>query len=296
MTAPAREPRISLPKAIGWSIAFVVLTLLLASLLGYGLALLLTGSNAAALAFLSGVGAGPMLLQAIVTLVCAGALTWLIGVRVLGLGRRDLRYEAVAPGVRGLGLGLLAGALAAGATLIISVAAGDAHWVPDAGGLAAYLERAGLTLAVLAPAALSEEIVFRGVPLVALAAAMGRGGAITAVAIPFALAHLLNPNLTALGVGNIALAGIFLGLAFYAPGGIWTAWGTHLGWNGLLACLDTPVSGVPFSIPLMDYRSGEPVWLTGGAFGPEGGLAATLALTLAIFLAARWAGRGREST
>ena len=100
-------------------------------------------------------------------------------------------------------------------------------------------------------------------PLVALAWVMGRGGAITAVAIPFALAHLLNPNLTALGVGNIALAGIFLGVMFYAPGGIWTATGAHLGWNGILACLDTPVSGLPFDLPLLDYRSGGPAWLTG---------------------------------
>jgi hypothetical protein len=148
---------------------------------------------------------------------------------------------------------------------------------------------------VLAPAALSEEVVFRGVPLVLLAAVLGRGTAIVAIAIPFALAHLFNPNLTPLGVGNIALAGVFLGLAFYAPGGLWTAWGAHLGWNGLLACLDTPVSGVPFDIPALDYRPGEPTWLTGGAFGPEGGLAATLALTLAIAAAVRWAGAGRGS-
>jgi len=171
------------------------------------------------------------------------------------------------------------------------VAAGDAAWVRDDGSLGEYLVRAALTLAVLAPAALSEEVIFRGVPLVLLAAAVGRGAGVTAVAVPFALAHLANPNLTALGVGNIALAGILLGLAFYAPGGIWTAWGVHLGWNGLLACLDTPVSGVPFDIPFLDYLAGAPVWLTGGAFGPEGGLAATVALTLAIPVAARWAGK-----
>jgi hypothetical protein len=45
--APSAAP-ISLLKAIGWSIAFVVLTLLLASLLGYGIALLLRRSQAGA--------------------------------------------------------------------------------------------------------------------------------------------------------------------------------------------------------------------------------------------------------
>jgi len=283
-------------KAIGWSIAFVVLTFLLASVLGYGIAVLVTGSNPEALAFLETIGPGAMLLQAVVMLACAALFTWLIGVRVLGLTRADLRYPEAGAGSRGFGLGLLAGALTAGAALLLGVAAGDARWVPDQGGAADYLEQAALTVLVLAPAALSEEVIFRGVPLVLLAFAMGRGAAITAVAVPFALAHLLNPNLTALGVGNIALAGIFLGLAFYAPGGIWTASGAHLGWNGVLACLDTPVSGVPFDIPLLDYRAGGPVWLTGGAFGPEGGLGATIALTLAIYVTARWARTGKGTT
>jgi hypothetical protein len=130
--------------------------------------------------------------------------------------------------------------------------------------------------------------------MVLLAGALGRGGAVLAIAILFALAHLANPNATPLGMGNIALAGIFLGLAFYAPGGIWTAFGAHLGWNSLLACLDTPVSGIPFDIPLLDYNAGSPAWLTGGKFGPEGGLAATIALTLAILVAARWATKSPE--
>ena len=291
MTGAPPAARVSLPKAIGWSIAFVVLTLLLASLLGYGIALLLRGSPAGALGLLGSLGPGAMLLQAGVTLGSAALLTWLIGVRVLGLRPADLRWAPLPRGLSGLAAGTLAGALAAGATLAISVAGGDAAWIRDDGTLGQYLSRAALTVGVLAPAALSEEVIFRGVPLVLLAARLGRGPAVAMIAIPFALAHLGNPNLTALGVGNIALAGIFLGLVFYAPGGLWTAWGAHLGWNGVLAALDTPVSGVPFDIPFLDYRAGAPSWLTGGAFGPEGGLAATLALAIAIPLAARWAAK-----
>ena len=291
MSARPRFERVSLAKAIGWSIAFVVLTLLVAALLASGLALLLRGSHAGALELLGSLSAGAMLLQAAVTLAAAAAFTWLIGFRALGLRPADLRWVAPSRGLPGLAGGLLAGALAAGATLAISVAAGDAAWLRDDGTLAQYIGRAALTVAVLAPAALSEEVIFRGVPLVLLAASLGRGPAVAAIAIPFALAHLGNPNLTALGVGNIALAGIFLGLAFYAPGGIWTAWGAHLGWNGVLAALDTPVSGVPFDIPFLDYSAGAPAWLTGGAFGPEGGLAATVALTAAILLAARRIGK-----
>jgi membrane protease YdiL (CAAX protease family) len=281
--------RYSLPKAIGWSIAFVVLTLLLAGLLAFGIAVLITGSVTGAVAWLESAGAGPLLLQSAVTLGATALFTWLIGMGGLGLTPADLRY-AVAHRGAGFAAGGLAGGLAAGTALAIAALVGGAEWTSDQGTVADYLMAAGTTALALAPAALSEEALFRGVPLVLLAGALGRGTAVVVVAIAFALAHFANPNVTMLGIGNIALAGVFLGLAFYAPGGIWTAWGVHLGWNAVLAALDTPVSGVPFRIPYLDYEPGDPAWLTGGAFGPEGGLSSTLALTIAVLVARRWAG------
>ncbi len=286
-SAHAGPGRVSPVKAIGWSIAFIVLTFLTAGLAGLGAAVLITGSQDAAVAWLTNLGPESMLLQAVVTLASAALFTWLIGVRWLRLTRRDLRYSTTQPAGRGFALGLLAGAVTAGLALLISVTAGQAVWVNDAGTLSGYLVQVVKTVAILAPAALAEEVLFRGVPLVLLAAAFGRGSAIVAISILFAMSHVTNPNATPLGLGNIALAGIFLSLAFYAPGGIWTAFGAHLGWNALLACLDTPVSGVPFEIPVLDYSAGSPAWLTGGSFGPEGGLAATLALTIAVVAAAR---------
>jgi uncharacterized protein len=292
LTATPSRGRLSLPKAIGWSVAFVVLTLLLASIVGLGMATLLTGSVKHGADWLQQVSPGPMLLQAVTTILASLFFTWLLGMRVLRLTPADLRWT-VSPRVSGYGVGVLGGCLVAGAALLLAVIVGSARWVPDAGTPPQYADSALKTVLVLAPSALGEELVFRGVPLVLLAAVIGRGSAVVAVAIAFALAHLSNPNVTALGLGNVALAGVLLGLAFYAPGGIWTAAGVHRGWNALLACLDTPVSGVPFRIPLLDYRPGGPVWLTGGGFGPEGGLAATVAMTLGIVVARRWAGKDR---
>jgi hypothetical protein len=283
-----KTPRL---KAIGWSIAFIVLTLVSSILIGVGFAFLLTGSWESAVQWLGGVGPGPILLQAAVTLASAALFTWLIGARVADMTLRDLRYQTKEPPRRGLGTGLVVGGLTATSALLISVTLGGAAWVSDAGGIGDYLLQAGKTVAVLAPAALTEEVIFRGVPMVLLASALGRGAAVVLTAVGFALAHVGNPNLTALGLGNIAMAGVFLGVCFYAPGGIWTAWGAHLGWNAVLACLDTPVSGVPFRIPFLDYHAGSPAWLTGGSFGPEGGLAATIALTAAILVAVSWAGK-----
>jgi membrane protease YdiL (CAAX protease family) len=289
LTRTSSSGRVGFLKAIAWSIAFIVLTLVLAGALGFAAALLVERSPTAAAAWLMAAGPESMLLQAGATLASAAFWTWLIGFRVLGLSLRDLRYARRERGLSGFGFGLLAGALTAAVALIISAVVGGAEWVRDSGTVLDYLTQAVKTVIVLAPAALSEEVVFRGVPLVLLAATMGRGAAVVAVAVLFAFAHLANPNVTTLGLGNIAMAGIFLGLAFYAPGGIWTAFGAHLGWNAMLACLDAPVSGLPFRIPLLDYHSGGPAWLTGGAFGPEGGLAATAALTAAIVVVHRWA-------
>jgi hypothetical protein len=74
---------------------------------------------------------------------------------------------------------------------------------------------------------------------------------------------------------------------FYLPGGLWTATGAHLGWNATLAALAAPVSGLPFTVPWLDYQPGTPEWLNGGGFGPEGGLTATAVLTAGTILAAR---------
>jgi membrane protease YdiL (CAAX protease family) len=290
-SVPAGPGRVSPAKAIGWSIAFLVLTFLTAGLVGLGAAVLLTGSTTAGAVWLMALSPGSMVMQAAATLASTALFTWLIGFRILRLTRWDLRYLTGHSGRSGFALGLLAGALTAGTALLISVVVGHAGWVDDAGTLGDYVRESLKTIAILAPAALAEEALFRGVPMVLLAAAFGRGSAVVGISVLFALAHVPNPNATPLGLGNIALAGVFLGLAFYAPGGIWTAFGAHLGWNSLLACLDTPVSGVPFDIPLLDYNAGNPAWLTGGTFGPEGGLAATIALTLAIIVAARWAAK-----
>jgi hypothetical protein len=98
---------------------------------------------------------------------------------------------------------------------------------------------------------------------------------------------LFNPNPTALAISNITLAGVFLGAVFYMQGGIWAAWAAHLGWNATLALLDAPVSGLPFTIPLINYEPGGPQWLTGGGFGPEGGALASVAIIVATVIAWR---------
>lgn len=279
-------------KAIGWTVAFMLLGMSASGTIMALWALVRYGSVADGLIRALANGPEQILLAGTSQILGFAFATWVIGFRVLRLGRRDLRWGPARIGLPGFAKGLTIGAAAAGLAMLGAVLLAHSHWTPDDGGLKDYVTQVGKTFLVLAPAALSEEIMFRGLPLVLIAAALGRGTALVLVSgLVFALFHTLNPGATPLGLGNIALAGIFLGVAFYAPGGLWTAFGAHLGWNATLAALDAPVSGLPFDIPLLNYCPGDPAWLSGGRFGPEGGLMATLSITLALLVTMRWARR-----
>ncbi len=230
---------------------------------------------------------GPLLIQSVVGTLVFGGLTWLIGRRALRLSRAELGWTSARVGLPGflkgfgLALGLAVAAQAAGL-------AAHSAWRLDGGGFGSYLARLALLAGLLLPAALMEELAFRGAAIAGMARGVGRLGAVLVTSVLFSLAHRDNTGVTAIGFGNIAVAGAFLGLTFFARGGLWTATGAHLGWNLALAGLAAPVSGNAFDIPWIDFEPGTPAWLTGGNFGPEGGLLATGALLIGVVVVGRW--------
>jgi len=128
-------------------------------------------------------------------------------------------------------------------------------------------------------AALGEELGFRGYPMRRLSDAIGVLPATLLLAALFGLAHVGNPNATVFSTINVALAAIWLTIAFFSSGGMGLAWGAHFGWNAGLAILfDAPVSGYAFAVPVVEYVPGTRAWIDGGAFGPEGGVVTTVAL------------------
>jgi uncharacterized protein len=289
--APPPDPagRQVLRAAVLGSLGFILIGFLLAGLALYPFASAFSGHSVEELKRHPPIELG--LIQSLVLLVGFGGATWLVGIKALRLNLHDLRWRSRLGALRGFGAGLALGILPAAVAMLLGVIAGGAAWRPDAGSLEQYLGRVGVILLLLAPAALAEEVIFRGVPLVLLSRVMGRPGALVLLSVAFALAHISNPDVTARALGNIALAGILLSLAFFSPGGMWAAFGAHLGWNLTLAALGAPVSGLPFEIPYVDYSMGGPAWLTGGTFGPEGGLLSTLAITSAIIMAVQWVRR-----
>jgi hypothetical protein len=150
---------------------------------------------------------------------------------------------------------------------------------------------AGLALAILVPASLTEELALRGYAFTLLRRAWGVTTAVLLTSVAFGLLHLFNPGVTAQSVVLVALAGVFLALVRLAFDSLWAAWLAHLGLNFVqLAVLHTPVSGLAVPQPHYQTISNGPVWLTGGAWGPEAGAAAAFGMFGVSFLLAVHAG------
>jgi membrane protease YdiL (CAAX protease family) len=222
---------------------------------------------------------GWRLVVAPIAIVCGLLLaTWVVGRKLLRRSWQEMGWGS--PAVKQLGRGIVVGGLMATLAIGLTLLSGARLAVESNAG--AYLG-AALPIALwLLAAALGEELAFRGFPLGRFAAAVGPMAATLVFSLGFAVAHWGNPSIRAFGFVNIALAGVWLSVAFFTSG-MPLAWGLHVGWNAMLALgFDAPVSGLVLHVPGPEYTIGRWAWLDGGAFGPEGGLVATIAIVCGI--------------
>ena len=148
-------------------------------------------------------------------------------------------------------------------------------------GLFAYLL---ISVAV----ALYEELAFRGYILQNLRAGWGVIGAVVASSVLFGMFHGLNPNVTWVALLNIFLAGVVLAACYLVTHSLWLPMAFHFSWNFVQGpILSFPLSGLTTTGLLVTRVEGNTL-LTGGAFGPEGGLFSTAVLCLALLLLWGW--------
>lgn len=213
------------------------------------------------------------------SLAAALAAGW---VMLFGVERRPLGAMGFALGPAALrecavGIGIGGGLIAAAVALI--AATGGARWVPDSGTVPAYVETVAGGFAFFAVAAAVEEVLFRGYPFQVLVRGIGAWPATLLASTAFAAVHAGNPNVQPLGLWNIFLAGVMLSAAYLRTRSLWFATAIHLGWNWTMSTLlDFPVSGLQLDTPLYTAVETGADWWTGGTFGPEAGLAATVVL------------------
>lgn len=106
----------------------------------------------------------------------------------------------------------------------------------------------------------------------------------------FAIMHGLNPGLNAIALLNLALFGVFAGLYAMREGSLWGISALHSVWNWIQGnFFGFQVSGMDIGGgSLLNLKTVGADWLTGGAFGPEGGLAVTFILVLSIAVTSFW--------
>lgn len=142
------------------------------------------------------------------------------------------------------------------------------------------------------PQSFSEDFFFCLILFCPLREGLGRWPALILAPLLFALAHVGNPNESALGIAEIVTSGMVMYYAFDRTGRFWTVWALHFSWNFTMnGVLGMANSGLDLQGWIRPALAG-PVWLTGGATGPEASALAVgldlLMLLLLSRLPAQW--------
>ncbi|HEY2829572.1 MAG TPA: CPBP family intramembrane glutamic endopeptidase [Thermoanaerobaculia bacterium] len=139
---------------------------------------------------------------------------------------------------------------------------------------------------VFVPAALHEELVFRGYVFQRVRA-WNRRIAIAASALIFALLHSGNRGVTPVAITSLIVAGVMLALAYERYERLWFPIGIHIAWNVFSGpILGYDVSGyIPAHEVFRTVGSGN-VLVTGGTFGIEGSVVAVVVEIAAVVLLA----------
>jgi uncharacterized protein len=205
----------------------------------------------------------------IIALLALGAM---IGVERLTVSRRpraigfDPRHA-----LRDLGAGILLGSAMFSIVVLVLALAGSYR-------IATVHVTSDLAVAasILIPGAIFEEVLFRGVLFRLVEEWAGTWIALAVSALTFGFLHGANPGATWLSSLAIAVeAGVFLAAAFVVTRNLWLPIAAHFAWNFCEGPIyGTQISGREFVGSAIGAHLSGPIWMTGGAFGPEAGLPA----------------------
>ena len=195
--------------------------------------------------------------------------------------------------------GLALGAVLMGLIFLVEWAAG---WASPAGFLQPYPTGLPFIPGILSSliayvcVGIYEELQSRGYHLKNLAEGLGfikpKGAVIVATLISsviFGVMHAGNPNASAVSTFNLFLAGLFLALGYILTGELSIPIGLHIAWNFFQGnVFGFPVSGTEAGATFIAIKQGGNDLITGGAFGPEGGLIGVAAMVLGGILTILW--------
>jgi hypothetical protein len=206
-------------------------------------------------------------------------------------GRQSVPELSRAGRWSGLAFGALIGLMAFTVTMgFISVFGGVQHI--SGGSFTGFL----VGLAAMASVAVNEELLFRGVVQRFAVARFGPWIGLVISCVVFGLSHLVNGGNPEGAIAIIIQGGVVLGAAYIVTGNLWLAIGFHFAWDvtegSIFSVTNSGTNDEPIGI-LHTTLHGSSL-LTGGSFGPEGGLVAPIVcLVVALAMLRRAARTGK---
>lgn len=137
------------------------------------------------------------------------------------------------------------------------------------------------------PQGASEELLFRGYMIPRIEGRFKKAFAVFFSSLLFSVFHSLNMGYTPLASVNLFLIAILFALIYIKTGSIWMTSAMHTFWNlsqGNIYGLQVSGNEAKAALVKTAYLPDAKSVVTGGAFGPEGGLAVTLVTTICIVI------------
>ena len=270
-----------------WKVAVFGVAVAVTAVAAGGLALgVLAGSPLGTLARVARIP-----LDQIASLGAMLAATWIATRVLVGDGRGAWAYSALGKGAWAparVAVAAFAGvwvvAMPIGLMLLARIMGMEPATAADSWAMTAWA-----AFALMVPAALAEELLFRGYAFTAICESSGDWAAIGVTSVLFGAAHLFNPDPSVVSTVAVMAAGVFLSIVRVTTGSLVAAWTAHVGINFAQAVFfHAPVSGIALGTPGYRLTEKGPAWLTGGGWGPEGGAAVVGGMTVASFLYLWW--------
>jgi membrane protease YdiL (CAAX protease family) len=138
----------------------------------------------------------------------------------------------------------------------------------------------GITSAII------EETLFRGIIFRIPEEKLGSYISLLISALIFGALHISNPNSSlSAGIGLAIQAGLLLGAAYIYSRNLWFPIAIHFAWNFTQSAIfGANVSGNAISKTLITSKIEGAEWFTGGQFGPEGSIQATIFCLIATIV------------
>ena len=137
------------------------------------------------------------------------------------------------------------------------------------------------------PQGASEEVMFRGYMLRSLGRKFKPATGIIISSLAFSAFHSLNKGYTPLASVNLCLIAVLFALIYHLTGDIWMTSAIHTAWNlsqGNIFGLQVSGNDSSNAVITAIYGNNASPLITGGEFGPEGGLATTAVTVICLII------------